>query len=353
MTPKRSSSKGFSYGAAGVDISVADAAKRTMAKSLQSDDKRVLNAVGAFASLYDARFPGYEHPVLALKTEEPGSKQLLAFQHGRVDSICHDMINHLVNDIVVMGATPLCAQDAVICGKLEKKTVTQIVASIAKACKAQGCVLTGGETSEQPGVLKPGTYVLTSSIIGIAERAKVIDGSRIRQGDTVLAVASNGLHTNGYTLVRALMKKKPKILKEMIGRMPFLDAILLPHVCYYPAVRGLFDDASLHGMAHITGGGIEGNLNRILPDGCDARVDASAIRILPVFETIREYGEVSDAEMLRTYNMGVGLAIVAAAADAERIAEHVRSTGHDCYAIGEIVSGKRRVRYAGATHWRK
>ncbi len=278
----------LSYKKSGVDIATADAAKKTMARMLKGTDKRVLNAVGAFASLADGRFPGYKHPVLVMKTEEPGSKQKLAFEHGYVESICQDMINHLVNDIVVMGAVPLFVQDAVICGKLERKVVTKIVASIAAACRAQSCTLTGGETSEQPGVLRPGTYVLVSSIVGVVEKKKIVDGSRIKKGDIVIAIPSNGLHTNGYSLVRALMAKHPRLASATIGGKTFLQTIMRPHLCYYLAVRELFGTRGLHGMAHITGGGIGGNLNRILPKFLDASVDLAKIRVPPGMDVIQQ-----------------------------------------------------------------
>jgi phosphoribosylformylglycinamidine cyclo-ligase len=348
-TPRKKA-KGLSYG---VNIPLADAAKEEMVASLRTTDKRVLNTVDswAFASLFDGRFPGYDFPVLVLKTEEPGSKQLLAFQHDRVESICQDMIHHLINDIAVMGATPLSVQDCIVCGKLEKTVVTRIVKAAADACRAQGCVLTGGETSEQPGVLKPGTYVLTASVVGIAERKNIVDGSKIRAGDTVLAVASNGLHTNGYTLVRTLLKKKPAILKKTASGEKFLDAVLKPHTCYFQALKGLFGSAGLHGMAHITGSGIQGNLERVLPKGLDASIDLEYLRILPIFSLIREMGDVSDTEMLKTYNMGVGLTLVVAADTAEDIAEHIRSHGHDCYKIGQIARGRGEVNYAGRLNW--
>lgn len=350
---KPKDTKALSYAEAGVDIDAADATKEEIADSLKTTDARVLNSVGswAFASLFDGRFPGYDHPVLVLKTEEPGSKQLLAFANDRVESICQDMINHLINDIAVMGASPLSVQDAVICGKLEKKIVTRIVKAVAAACKAHDCVLTGGETSEQPGVLKPGTYILTSSVIGIVEKAKVIDGSKIKAGDVVLGVASNGLHTNGYSLVRALMKKDPKLAKKKVGNRTFLDAILLPHTAYFPALKGLFDHPGLTGMAHITGSGIQGNLERILPANVDARISLPLINVLPVFGVIHDAGNVSDAEMLRTYNMGVGLTIVCKPEAADEIARHMKAKGHSCYPIGKIESGKRRVAFAETIRW--
>lgn len=341
----------LSYKRAGVDLDAAAAAKRAMAASLQTADARVLNKVGAFASLFDGRFPGYEHPVLVLKTEEPGSKQKLAFQYGRVGSLCRDLINHLVNDIIVMGAAPLAVQDAVICGRLEGETVAEIVDSLAAACREQGCVLVGGETSEQPGVLEPGTYILTASILGVVEKSKVIDGSKIVEGDQVLAVASNGLHTNGYSLVRALMAERPEMVEMRVEGESFLEAILRPHKCYCEVFRGLFEMAGLHGIAHITGGGIEGNLNRILPAGLSAAIDLSRIRVLPVFSLIRDMGGIEDADMLRTFNMGVGMAIVAVAEAVERQQEHLAGQGCESYVVGEIVRGAEKVAFRGALNW--
>jgi len=344
-------SEPLSYQKAGVDIAVADATKRAMARSLETADSRVLNRLGAFASLFDARFPELEHPVLVLKIEEPGSKQKLAVQHGRVSSICYDLINHLVDDILVMGATPLAVLDVIICGKLEKPVVTELVDAMSRACREQGCTLVGGETSEQPGVLEAGLYVLAASIVGVVDKAKILDGSKIERGDCVLAVASNGLHTNGYSLVRALMARKPEIAEMRVGGETFLDAILKPHTCYYQAFRDLFGSPDLHGLAHITGGGIEGNLNRILPEGMDAAIDLAAIRVLPVFKLIRETAGVDDADMLRTFNLGVGMTLVAASSAAGRIREHLASKGCESYPIGQIAEGKRRVIYRGALTW--
>lgn len=164
----------------GVNIDLANDTKKHIAKELETDEKRVLNKVGAFSSLFDIRFPEYKNPVLVLKTEEPGSKQLLAMEHDRIESVCFDMINHLINDCIVMGATPLAIQDAIICGKLDSNIIKRCVKAMAQACRAQECVLTGGETSEQPGVINEGTYILTSSIVGIVDQEDIIDGSKNR-----------------------------------------------------------------------------------------------------------------------------------------------------------------------------
>lgn len=350
--PMPTRKKPVSYADAGVDIAAKEEMLSDVEKTIDTGDKRVLSTLDSFATLFDGKFPGYEHPVLVLKTEEPGSKQLIAFRHDRIESVCEDMINHLINDIAVMGAAPLSVQDAVICGKMDKTVVKRIVKACAAACKAQDCVLTGGETSEQPGVIPDGTYILSSSVVGVVDKKSIIDGSAIGSGDVVLAVASNGLHTNGYSLVRRLMQEDPSLEQSPVDGATFLEAILKPHVCYFQAAKGLFKNPALHGMAHITGSGIEGNLSRVLPKNIDAHIDCEKIRILPVFKTIRAAAALGDAEMLKTYNCGVGLTVVASAAEAASIAEHFQKQGHDCYPIGQIVKGSGKVVYQGSLDWK-
>lgn len=348
----------FSYQKAGVDIDVADAAKRDMAASLEPGDDRVLNRLGAFASLFAAKFPGIDDPVLVFKTEEPGTKQKLALEHDRAESIARDMIHHLINDIAVMGARPLMVQDAIICGKMQKDVVNRLVAAMAAACRENDCTLVGGETSEQPGVLAEGMYVLTSSVVGVVDRAKIIDGSAIVEGDVVLAAASNGLHTNGYSLVRALLRDIPDLARETVASAEadgahesFLDAVLRPHRCYYQALRGLFESPALHGLAHITGGGVAGNLNRVLPRNLDARINVSSYRVPQLFKLIRQRGAVDEADMLRTFNMGVGLALVVPAAEVGDVVEHLQRCACEAYPIGRITAGSGRVRLVGKVNW--
>ena len=342
---------GLSYTKAGINIDETDDVKRQMKKAIDKNDPRVLNTLGAFASLVEGRFSGYDHPVLVLKTEEPGSKQKLAFKHNRAAAIAYDLINHLINDIIVMGADPFYVQDCIICGKLDAGVVRELVDNIAAACKAQGAVLTGGETSVQPGVVPDGEYVLSASAIGVVDKNSVIDGSAIRNGDVVLAVASNGLHTNGYTLVRALLELKPGLAQMDIRGETFLDVILRPHKCYYSSVRDLFDQSVLKGLAHITGGGIQDNLVRILPDHLDAIIDLSKIAIPDVFKIIQKEGSVADDEMLRTFNMGVGLAMVAARDDKQTVIQHLKQYDCACYEIGTIVHGTKNVGFDKRLFW--
>jgi phosphoribosylformylglycinamidine cyclo-ligase len=327
----------------------------------------VLNKVGAFASLFDIGFPALRRPVLVCKTEEPGSKQKLSIANGKIEDICFDMINHLTNDILVMGATPLAVQDAVICGKLEPETVSRLVKGIARACRENGSVLTGGETSEQPDVINAGTYILTSSIIGIAERDDVIDGAEIEAGDVVLALPSNGIHTNGYSFLRMMMARDGGLRDADVHGERFLDVILLPHRAYYKELIPLFglpaDGAAagdahplrrdLKGMAHITGGGIGGNLNRILPAGLDAEINLSALRVPPIFRFIKERSGAEDGELLRTFNMGAGMTVAVRRGAENRFIEHFEAAGCGAYVLGEIKAhGNRSVRYTGALNTR-
>lgn len=350
LTGNEKSEDGLSYSKAGVDIAYTDTIKKEMAKHLETDNKRVLNKMGAFASLYDIHFPMMKEPVLVLKSEEPGSKQKLAMEYGYTESICHDMINHLVNDIIVMGAKPLAVLDTIVCGNAEKDTIKSLVKGISDACRENDCALVGGETSIQPLVVEAGVYVLTSSIAGIVEKKDVIDGSAIQDKDVVLAVASNGLHTNGYSLVRMLMDRTPQTKLDKIDGMTFIEQIMKPHTPYYNAVKGLFGKSMIHGMAHITGGGIEGNLGRVIPDGLTAEIDLSKIRPLPVFKYIKQNGGVSDEEMLHTFNCGVGMNIVVSQKDAAAVIRHI-SEFYDCYEIGRICTGDEKVRYVNRLEW--
>ena len=341
---------GLSYSKAGIDITYTDTIKKEMAKHLETKDSRVLNGLGPFASLYDIKFPNIENPVLVLKSEEPGSKQKLAMEYGYTESICHDMINHLVNDIVVMGAKPLAVLDTIVCGNAEKDTIKTLVKGVSDACKENECSLVGGETSIQPLVVDSGVYVLTSSIAGIVEKTKVIDGSSINDGDSVLAIASNGLHTNGYSLVRLLMDKMPQIKLDKIDGLTFIEQIMKPHTPYYKSIKNLFEKDVIHGMAHITGGGIEGNLCRVIPDGLCAKIDLSKLKILNIFKYIRNNGNISDEEMLRTFNCGVGFNVVVAQKDKAAVIKHINQF-YDCYEIGMIETGDSKVTFENRINW--
>ncbi|MBI4088211.1 phosphoribosylformylglycinamidine cyclo-ligase [Candidatus Kaiserbacteria bacterium] len=343
--------KSLSYKVAGVDIDTANDAKSRMKEILDTTDKRVLNKVGAFATLLDGHFPEYKHPVLVLKTEEPGSKQKLALQYGSVESICQDLVGHLINDAIVMGAKPLSVQDCIVCGKIEKDVILKMVSSLAAACKENGCVLTGGETSEQPGVVDAGTYILTASIVGVVEKERIIDGSKIGAGDVVIALSSSGVHTNGFSLVRKIMEASPDIEKEKTGGKSFIESLLTPHRCYYNSLKDLFENDGLAGLAHITGGGMKENLNRILPADLDANIELSQVRILPIFRTLKKFGELEDVDMLRTFNMGMGMAVVVRKEFTEEAIAHFKTSGVEAYEIGGITKGGGEVNFIGQLDW--
>lgn len=325
----------LSYDKAGVDISYSDSLKKEMSEFLVSKDQRVLNGVGPFASLYDIDFPDIAKPTLVLKTEEPGSKQKLAMEYGYTESICHDMINHLVNDVIVMGANPLAVLDTIVCGKAEKDTIRAFIKGISSACEENECSLVGGETSIQPQVVQEGTYILSATMAGIVDRSHVIDGSKIQENDIVLAIASGGVHTNGYSLIRLLMDRYPEIKLEKIDDMTFIEQIMKPHLPYYSCLKGLFGQNLYHGLAHITGGGIQGNLCRIIPDGLCACIDLSSIEVLPVFQFIQQKGNISDQEMLATFNCGVGMCVVVSPEQVSVVQKHIGQY-YPCYPIGKV-----------------
>ena len=337
----------MSYAQSGVDINATDAVKQKMEKSINSGDPRVLNDLGAFSPLVEGTFPGYRDPMLVIKTDEPGSKQKLAFELGMLQTICRDLVHHTVNDVAVIGAEPIYVTDCIVCGTMASGVVEQLVHEIAAACRALGCVLIGGETSVQPGVVEDGLYVLSASVVGVVDRSDVIDGRSIDVGEAVLSIESNGLHTNGYTLVRTIMEMDASVKSLAIDGESFIDVIMRPHTCYHRPISSIKSDPGLHGLAHITGGGIADNLKRILPTGVDAEIALSSLRIPPVFSVIREKGKVSDEDMFRTFNLGVGVAVVCSTDSVDRIVERLGGFGLSAWQIGEIVSGTGEVRTLG------
>jgi phosphoribosylformylglycinamidine cyclo-ligase len=331
----------ITYRDSGVDIDKADDLKKGLKKTLQSEDSRVLNTVGAFSSLYDVQnLEGIEHPVLCLKMEEPGSKQLLAAQHGKLPQVGIDLIHHLINDTIMNGGRPLAILDTIVCGELENDVVAELVHEMAQAARREGCVLVGGETSEQPRVLSPQTYVLSAACIGVVERTQIIDGSSIVEGDVVYSVASNGVHTNGYTLLRSLLEKNPSLANLQVEESTFLEEALRPHRCYNSPLQRIFRSSNLHGLAHITGGGVVDNTQRILPAGVQAKIDLSTIKVPGIFSAIQDAGDVPHEDMLRTFNCGVGIVMIGSSTDCLKATETFADYGIESYPIGTIVSAK-------------
>ncbi|NTI76600.1 phosphoribosylformylglycinamidine cyclo-ligase [Rhizobium rhizogenes] len=338
------------YKASGVDISAANEMKASFSPFLERSGT-TLNRRNAFAAIFDANLSAYRDPVLVFKSEEPGSKQLLALERDRVESVCTDMINHLVNDCIVCGATPVAIQDVIVCGKLDPSLVKRAVKAMAQAAAAHGCFLSGGETSEQPGVLGDGVYVLSSSIIGVVERDGILDGSTIEPGDVVLALRSSGIHTNGYSLVRHLISRHPELLNTLVDGRPFGEVILDVHRSYLGCLKPLFERSLVKGAAHITGGGIGENLNRILPDSVDALISLQSYKPNPIFQLLREVSGLHDQELLRTFNLGVGMAIVVAEENLLEVSGILDQFEMECWPIGRTQHGTGVVRYDGTIPW--
>jgi len=310
----------LTYASAGVDINAADQAKRRLHAHVRSTfGPQVLGDIGLFSGLY--QLSGFRNPVLSASTDGVGTKVKLAQALGRHDSIGVDLVHHCVNDILTSGARPLFFLDYIGLGKMDSSVVEAIVSGLARACKGVGCALLGGETAEMPGTYKVGDYDLAGCIVGAVERDEVIDGSKIEAGDVLLGLPSSGLHTNGYSLARRIfdLDDSPRALEKHypeLGRT-LGEALLEPHRSYLadlgpslPKVRGL---------AHITGGGLPGNVPRILPKGLAARFKEGSWPVLPVFDLIRRQGQVDKSEMYRVFNMGLGMIVAVSPADADAL----------------------------------
>jgi phosphoribosylformylglycinamidine cyclo-ligase len=340
----------ISYRDAGVDIDAANEAKeRIKLLARATFNERTLSEIGSFGGMFDAAFPQLRAPVLVASADGVGTKLKVAFATGVHNTIGRDLVNHCVNDILVQGARPLFFLDYIATGKLAPDTVAAIVEGVAAGCRENKCVLLGGETAEMPGFYSEGEYDVAGFIVGIVDREKVIDGQRVAAGDVLLALPSVGLHTNGYSLAR-------KLFFEVAGYEPETEvpqlkmsvgaALLAPHASYLPALEGLLDSGIIKGLAHITGGGLTENIPRILPSGVSVLIARDTWPILPIFSIMQEIGSVPDAEMYRTFNMGVGMVIICAAADAAAIKAHLTERGQTCYEIGRVQAGNGEVNIA-------
>ncbi len=342
-------SKPITYSDAGVDI---DAANRATAKikelARQTFNERTLSEIGSFGGMFDGAFPQMDHPVLVASADGVGTKLKIAFLTGVHNTIGRDLVNHCVNDILVQGARPLFFLDYIATGKLSPDVVAGIVEGVANGCRENGCVLLGGETAEMPGFYDDGEYDVAGFIVGVADREKVIDGKSIAAGDVVLALPSVGLHTNGYSLARKLflevagytVNTEVDELGTTVGK-----ALLQPHLSYLRALDGLLDERVVKGLAHITGGGLTDNIPRILAEGMAVEIRRGSWPVLPIFSLLQRIGNVPEAEMYRTFNMGVGMVIICARHDAEFIQSHINSLGGHCYRIGIVISGRQEVTF--------
>ena len=312
------------YKAAGVDLDAAQKAKELIKPLARSTfTPGVVGDIGFFGGLYQLK--GYKDPVLVSSTDGVGTKLKIASLAGKLDTVGIDIVNHCINDIFVCGADPLFFLDYIGLGKMVPDQVESLVKGMAKACKESGCALIGGETAAMPGLYAPGDFDLVGFIVGAVERKQIIDGSKIAVGDAILALSSSGLHTNGYSLVRKVFKieEDPSILDRVFDELgrPLGEALLEPHRCYYPILKAVLP--RIKGMAHITGGGLLENIPRVLPKGVAANLDKSAWEVPPLFKLIQGQGKIEDDEMVRVFNMGIGMLVFCDPADARAISEKV------------------------------
>lgn len=339
---KAPSSGQKAYAAAGVDVDLGNAVKSRIHGMVKgTHGPEVLGKIGGFGGLFRPDFRGMKEPVLVSSVDGVGTKLKIAFATGRHDTVGQDLVNHCINDIAVIGARPLFFLDYIGAERLEPPVFAQILKGFAKACKEGGCALIGGETAQMPGMYQRGEYDLAGTIVGVVDRATMLDGSQIRAGDVILGMPSNGLHTNGYSLARKVLLEqmglglsdKPAGLGKSLG-----EELLRVHRNYQPALA-LVPRGVVKGLAHITGGGLVDNLPRVLPQTCDAVIDTRAWRVPAIFELIQRGGRVDRSEMYQVFNMGIGMAVVVRARDVASLSVSLKAT-----VIGRIESGTGSVR---------
>jgi phosphoribosylformylglycinamidine cyclo-ligase len=342
----QSSDVPLSYRDAGVDIDAGAALVERIKPAARSTLRPgVLGGLGGFGGLFKLE-DKWRDPVLVSSTDGVGTKLKLAIDWQRHDTIGIDLVAMCVNDIVVQGAEPLFFLDYFATGALEVDTAAKVINGIAEGCRESGCALLGGETAEMPDMYAPGHYDLAGFVVGAVERDRLIDGSRIRRGDHILALASSGVHSNGYSLVRRVLSHSgtspdttlATLLPGCGDERPLAEALLAPTRLYVRSLLAAFPGFDIRGLAHITGGGITDNLPRILPDTLGAEIDLSAWALPPVFQWLRSAGPVADAEMLRTFNCGLGMLMVVAEAEASTLMDFLRAQGETVYPVGRIVA---------------
>ncbi len=337
------------YRDSGVDIDAGnETVRRIKALAKGTFTPGVLSDIGSFGGLFRLDRDRYQDPVLVSSADGVGTKLKVAFLTGRHDTVGADLVNHCVNDVLVQGAVPLFFLDYLATGRLSPDVAEQVIAGVARGCRENGCALIGGETAEMPGFYADGEYDIAGFIVGVVERSQVIDGRRVAVGDSLIALPSAGLHTNGYSLARRVLFDLSGFNADTI--VPELgtsvgEALLAPHRSYLKAVEPLLAEGLIKGMAHITGGGITENLPRTLPHGCSARVNRRAWSVPPLFTVLQQRGGIGVEEMYRAFNMGIGLILVCAAGDTDRVASRLAQAGEQSIRLGEVVAGERDVRY--------
>ena len=342
-------SRSESYAAAGVDITAGYRAVELMKAHIKrTRNEGCLDDVGGFGGCFGLPVSGMEEPVLVSGTDGCGTKVKLAILMDKHDTIGIDAVAMCVNDIICVGARPLFFLDYIACGKNIPEKIAAIVSGVAEGCCQSGAALIGGETAEHPGLMPVEDYDLAGFAVGIVDKKKILDNKKTAVGDVIIALASSGVHSNGFSLVRKVfdIDNNPASLyvpSERLGGKSIAEALLTPTKIYVKSVLALLDAVEVKGISHITGGGFYENIPRSIPKGLTAKIDKSAVKVLPIFELIAEAGNVPERDMYNTYNMGVGMSITVAPEDADRALEILRACGEDAYIIGEIVEGDEGV----------
>jgi phosphoribosylformylglycinamidine cyclo-ligase len=339
------------YRSAGVDIDAAVRAKKKIRDLVRSTyTSGALGDIGSFGGLFRLDTSRYKEPVLVASTDGVGTKLKVAFACNRHDTVGYDLVSHCVNDILVQGARPLFFLDYLALGKLVPEIVEAVVSGLTKACREFGVTLLGGETAEMPGFYPPGEYDLAGTIVGVVEKNKVVDGSKLEPGDRLIGLRSTGLHTNGYSLARKIFfeeeQLKPEdLVKELESSVG--EALLEPHRCYLRLIEPLLEKGWAKAMAHITGGGLTDNVPRVLPKGTAALIDLDTWSLPPLFRYLMDKGGVEEAEVLRTFNVGIGMVVMVAEQRLDESMAVLSRGGDEPIVIGEIAEGNRQVIYGG------
>jgi len=340
--------EGLSYQSAGVDINAGNAlVERIKPVAARTRIPGVLAGLGGFGSLFELPVDRYKKPVLVAGTDGVGTKLKLAIATGRHQGVGIDLVAMCVNDIVVQGAEPLFFLDYYATGKLDVDTAASVVEGIGRGCELAGCALVGGETAEMPGMYPDGEYDLAGFCVGVVEKDAILDGSQVQAGDVILALPSSGPHSNGYSLIRKILERAGADLNDDLDGKPLGDWLMAPTRIYVKPLLDLLKAVGVHALAHITGGGITENLPRVLPPGCRAQIDLDAWKLPTVFQWLKLEGGVEEAEMLRTFNCGLGMVAIVAAADETAALERLRAAGEQPLTIGRIIVGEAGVSYTG------
>lgn len=342
-------SRSESYAAAGVDITAGYRAVELMKSHIQrTKNDLCLDDVGGFGGCFGLPIAGMDEPVLVSGTDGCGTKVKLAILADRHDTIGIDAVAMCVNDIICCGARPLFFLDYIACGKNFPEKIAAIVSGVAEGCVQSGAALIGGETAEHPGLMPEEDYDLAGFAVGIVDKKKIIDNTRMNEGDVVIALPSTGIHSNGFSLCRRVFNidANPDNLYvpcERLGGKSIADALLTPTRIYVKSILSLLEKVDVKGISHITGGGFYENIPRSIPDGLCAEIDRNAVRVLPIFELLAETGNIPERDMFNTFNMGVGMSVVVPESDVDTALESLRESGEDAYVIGRIVKGDEKI----------